>query len=239
MDNAIGYVHSIETFATFEGYGIRYAVFLEGCPLRCIYCHNPDTWAIKTGKELSVDNLVDDAMKYAKYYKGGGITFSGGEPLGQPKFLEIAAKTFKNRGFSVALDTSAGILPDNLNEILANIDLAIIDLKFYNEIDYQNYCGGKLANTLNLLDKVNELGIEIWLRTVFIPGINDKKSDIEQYAAIAKRYKLGKYELLGYHTMGVYKYHELGLPYKLEGIEALPENRLIELKQYLDEIMKE
>lgn len=238
MDNAIGYIHSIETFATFEGYGIRYAVFLEGCPLRCVYCHNPDTWAIKSGKTVSVDELVDDAMKYVKYYKGGGVTFTGGEPLGQSKFLENAAKAFKNRGISVALDTSAGILPSNLNEILSNIDLAIIDLKFYNEENYQLYCGGKLANTLNLLDQVNQLGIETWLRTVIIPGINDKESDIEQYAAIAKRYRLGKYELLGYHNMGAYKYRELGLPYRLESVEALSENRLIELKQYLDKKMK-
>lgn len=237
MNNHIGYVHSIETFATFEGYGIRYAVFLEGCPLRCVYCHNPDTWAVKSGNAMSVDELLADAIKYEKYYKGGGVTFSGGEPLAQSEFLEDAAKSFKNRGFSVAIDTSAGVIPYNINAIAANIDLAIVDLKFHNEKDYKNYCGGSLANTSELLKILNNHGIEVWLRTVILPGINDTESDIAEYASIAKQFKIDRYELLGYHTMGVYKYKELGLPYKLDGIEALSEARLIELKNALDKAM--
>lgn len=237
MDNHIGYVHSIETFATFEGYGIRYAVFLEGCPLRCAYCHNPDTWAVKSDNAKSVDELLADAVKYEKYYKGGGITFSGGEPLAQWEFLENAAKSFKNRGFSVAIDTSASIIPRNINSIAANIDLAIVDLKFHNEVDYKHYCGGTLANVLELLKIMNEQGIEVWLRTVIVPGINDTESDIAKYAFIARQFKIARYELLGYHTMGVYKYKELELPYRLEGVEALSERRLSELQEVLNKLI--
>lgn len=234
MDDNRAAIHSIETFATFEGHGIRYAVFLEGCPLRCVYCHNPDTWSISSGKTISVSELLNAFDRYAKYYQGGGITFSGGEPLMQHEFLGKAVKAFKNRGIHVAIDTSAAIIPSNIDEIIDNIDLAIVDLKFHNTVDYRKYTNGNLNNVLTLLSKLSAKGVEIWVRTVITPDINNTMRDIESYTRIVARYNVTKYELLGYHTMGVYKYAELGIPYALEGVEALDPERLDALQQYAD-----
>lgn len=237
MDNA-GRIHSIESFATMEGDGIRMAVFMSGCPFRCAYCHNPDTWDISNGTLYNVDELVKKADRYSAYYKnGGGVTFTGGAPLMQPEYLANALKAFKNRGYHTAVDTSGAIIPKNIDDIIEHTDLFIVDLKFTTESDYYRYCKGSINNPLELIKKINISGKELRIRTVILPGINDTERDIDAYYSLIKDYDVKEYKLQGYHTMGVYKYKELGLNYPLDDMPNMPEDRLERLQAYLDKKM--
>lgn len=233
-----GNIHSIESFATMEGNGIRMAVFMCGCPLRCVYCHNPDTWDMASGTKYTPDELVKKADRYNAYYlNGGGVTFTGGEPLFQSEFLEEALKAFKNRGYHTAIDTSGAVIPDNIDSIIGNTDLFIIDLKFSTDSDYKKYCMGSISKPLELMKKVSDSGKELHLRTVILPDINDSEGDIENYYAQIKDLCVSEYKLQGYHTMGVYKYKELGLKYSLADMPDMSEKRLEELQLYLNEKM--
>lgn len=234
----VGRIHSIESFATMEGDGIRMAVFMCGCPLRCAYCHNPDAWDMSNGEKYTVDELVNKADRYSAYYKnGGGVTFSGGEPLMQSEFLEETLKAFKNRGYHTAIDTSGAIIPNNIDSIIAYTDLFIVDLKFDTDSDYKKYCNGGISKPLELMKKVSDSGKELRIRTVILPNINDSESDIDAYYELVKGFRVTNYKLQGYHTMGVYKYKELGLDYPLMNMPDMPETRLEELQSYLNEKM--
>lgn len=233
-----GSVHSIESFATMEGDGIRMAVFMCGCPLRCVYCHNPDAWDMASGSVYTSDELVKKADRYSAYYKnGGGVTFTGGEPLMQSEFLEEALKAFKNRGYHTAIDTSGAIIPKNIDSIIANTDLFIVDLKFNTDNDYKKYCKGSIIKPLELMKKISDNGKELRIRTVILPDINDSECDIDEYFVQIKDLNVSEYKLQGYHTMGVYKYKELGLKYPLEDMPDMAEKRLEELQLYLNKIM--
>ena len=143
-------VHSIESFATLEGAGIRYALFLQGCPYRCVYCHNPDTWKCGIGKPKTVDSVIEQMQHYKSFYKnGGGLTVTGGEPLMQSDgVLELFKRVHSELGLTNTIDTSCAVIPDNINEILHYTDLVIVDLKFHNNEDYLQYANGSLDNTI-------------------------------------------------------------------------------------------
>lgn len=233
-----GNIHSIESFATMEGDGIRMAVFMCGCPLRCVYCHNPDTWDMASGIKYSPDELVKKADRYNAYYlNGGGVTFTGGEPFMQSEFLEESLKAFKNRGYHTAIDTSGAIIPKNIDSIIANTDLFIVDLKFNTDSDYKKYCKGGIHKPLELMKKISDNGKELRIRTVILPNINDSEHDIDEYFKLIKDLHVSEYKLQGYHTMGVYKYKELGLNYSLADMPDMSEKRLKELQLYLNEKM--
>lgn len=242
MSNNILNVHSIESFATFEGERIRYALFLIGCPYRCVYCHNPDTWyAGGAGKHMTVDEIITQIDHYKAFYKnGGGLTVSGGEPLLQSEAVEELFKRVKELGLTNTIDTSCAVIPKNIETLLNYTDLVIVDLKFHNNEDYHKFANGSLGNTIKMLDILKNRQIKVWIRTVIVPNINDTKSDIDKYTEIVKEYKsiLGKYQLLGYHTMGNFKYQQLGIKYALEGVKDLDENVLVELQNYADEKLK-
>ena len=228
-----GYVHSIETFATLDGGGIRGMVFLSGCKFRCQYCHNPDTWYTK-GTLYEHTEIVTKLAKNKNYYKNGGITISGGEPLLQSEYTLALLKDFKREGLHTAIDTSACVLPANINNILDFTDLIILDLKFYSEELYQRYCSGSMQNVLKLIDIINQKNKKVLLRTVILPAINDNIECLDKYLNIAKTIKnLTCYELLGYHTLGVDKYKKLGLDYKLT-CPPLENDKLIELQGYIN-----
>lgn len=229
-----GYVHSYETFATLDGGGIRGMVFLSGCKYRCAYCHNPDTWQTQ-GTKTTSDEVVKKLSSYKNYYKNGGITISGGEPLLQSEFTLELVKGFRQNGLHVAIDTSACVIPSNVKEILSQVNLVILDLKFYDEKGYNEYCKGSIQTVTDMIDLVNEMGVEVLLRTVVVPTINDKKSDMDRYVEIAKTVKnLKKYELLGYHTLGVDKYAKLGLSYSLDKVPSMDKDLLSDLQKYVD-----
>ena len=232
-------VHSIESFATLEGVGIRFALFLQGCPYRCVYCHNPDTWyGGGRGSIVTIDEVFTKMSHYKGFYKnGGGLTVTGGEPLlHASKIIELFRRVREELGLTNTIDTSCAVMPDCIDELLAYTDLVIIDLKFHNNADYDKYAKGSLDNTIAMLDKTLEKGVNVWVRTVVVPDINDTTDDMDKYINIINKYPhISKYELLGYHSMGEFKYAELGIKYALEGVEQLQPSKLKALQQYVNE----
>ncbi len=229
-----GRIHSFESFATLDGVGIRYAIFFQGCPLRCKVCHNPDTWNFEGGSTYTAREIFDKVARYKPYFKkGGGITASGGEPLLQAKFLIELFTLFKNAGINIAIDTSGAYMNDDVKEAVKLSDMVILDLKFPSEEEYREYAKGSLERTLEFLDYALALKKEVWIRTVIIPGVNDTFEAIDRYVEVVKDRDISKYELLGFHTMGFYKYRELGIDNPLENTSSLDENKLKILEKYL------
>lgn len=236
----IGRIHSEETFATLDGNGIRYSLFMQGCPFRCVYCHNPDTWDIYGGTAKSSQEVVNRISRYINYYKsGGGVTLSGGEPLLQYEFTQEILQGVKALGLHTALDTSGAVYSPNIDTILEYTDLVILDIKGYDDAMYRRIAGGSMENSLRLLDKLEKTEVDVWLRTVIVPQLNDKEEDIIRYAQFAKVYKcVSKYELLAYHTLGLFKYESMGVDYPLSGVNPLDKDKLASLQQTLDKHMK-
>ncbi len=236
----IGYVHSYESLAAVDGEGLRYAVFLVGCPLRCIYCHNPDTWC-SAGKPTDSDELAKKVTRYKPYFKnGGGVTFSGGEPLLQAEFINACAERLHSCGIEYTLDTSGSApLTDSVKRALLGADEILLDLKFHSDEDYLKYTSHGISQTLETLDFLEKSGRRTVIKTVIVPGINDSESDIELYFDTVKNYScVVRYELLPFHTMGFFKYESLGIENKLKDTEALSRKRLDELQTHLDKLMK-
>lgn len=231
----MAFIHSFESMAALDGDGIRYAVFFTGCPLRCVYCHNPDTWH-QSGEDWSAHRLVDKIKRYKPYFKkGGGVTFSGGEPLLNAPFIIETAKLLKKEGIGYAVDTSGSVkLTDDVKAVLDNADLVILDLKFYDEANYKKYTNGVFDNFVAVGKYCTDNNIRLWLRTVIVPNINDTYQDIEKYADFAKQFKFEKYELLAFHTMGFFKYENLKLENPLKSTPPLDKDRLKELQEYLN-----
>lgn len=235
-----GYVHSFESLAALDGEGIRYGVFMQGCPLRCAYCHNPDTWE-KGGTEFSPEELVKKISRYKPYFgKKGGVTFSGGEPLLQAEFIRKTVPYLREKEINYAIDTSGAVnLSDDVKYVLQNAQLVILDLKFWDNESYKKYTGmsiSKVIDTLELLEKIKK---RTWVRTVVIPGINDSKETIGKYLEIFKGKKcVEKYELLGFHTMGFFKYENMGIKNHLKDTDPLKKETLKELQNFVDNELK-
>lgn len=230
-------IHSFESMAALDGDGIRYAVFLTGCPLRCAYCHNPDTWN-KSGNEWNSSDLVKKILRYKPYFKnGGGVTFSGGEPLLNAEFIVEAGKLLSDHGINYAVDTSGSVeLTENVRHALDNAELVILDAKFFDEESYKKYTKGNFANFIKIGKYCTEKGIRLWLRSVIVPGINDDEQSIKKYADFSKQFKFEKYELLAFHTMGFFKYEKLGIANPLADTPALGKDRLDELQLLLNSL---
>lgn len=229
-------IHSFESMAALDGDGIRYAVFFTGCPLRCAYCHNPDTWH-KSGNDWTTDALVKKIRRYKPYFKnGGGVTFSGGEPLLNADFIVEAGQLLREENINYAIDTSGSVpLTDSVKKALDGADLVILDLKFYNSDDYAKYTKGKFENFIAIGKYCSKNGIRLWLRTVVVPNINDTEEHIIKYAEFSKQFKFQKYELLAFHTMGFFKYDNLKIENPLKGTPALDKERLSQLQKILDD----
>ncbi len=231
-------IHSFESMAAVDGEGIRYGVFFTGCPLRCVYCHNPDTWE-HSGNEYSADEILNKVLRYKPYFKKkGGVTFSGGEPLLNAPFINVLGKMLKENDIGYCLDTSGSVpLDDDVRLAIDNADMVILDLKFYNGSDYMKYTGGNIENVLKTGEYCTEKNKRLWLRTVMVPGINNTKTDIENYASLAKRFRFEKYELLGFHTMGFFKYEESKKENPLIGTPPMEADKLLELQNYLNTLL--
>ena len=235
------YVHSYESLAGVDGDGLRYAIFFSGCPLRCIFCHNPDTWKTKVGKEISHEDLVKKVTRYKPYFKnGGGITFSGGEPLLQAEFISECAPLLLEEEISYVIDTSGAVsLTDSVKRALLGAESVLLDLKFPSDEEYIRYTGVDFSKTLAVLDFLEENGKSVVIRTVIIPGINDTREKILEYAKLLSPYSsVKKYELLPFHTMGFFKYESLGIENKLKNTEAMSRESCDELQKYLNELLK-
>ena len=233
----IGKIHSIETLGLVDGPGIRVVVFMQGCPMRCIFCHNPDTWTTDSGLEMTKEELVNFILKYKNYFGiEGGVTFSGGEPLFQKDFLLEALKLCKEYDINTCIDTAGSIY--DVDEILKYTDLVIYDIKALDKDKYFDITNYKIDNSLKFLDLCQKMNKKMWIRQVIIPNINDNEVYIEELASFIKKLKnVLKVELLPYHTNGVYKYKELNIDYKLNS-EAMNKDRCLKLNEYLNELLK-
>lgn len=214
-------IHSIETFGTVDGPGIRYILFFQGCPLRCKYCHNRDTWDIKSGKEYTVDEIITDALKYTSFMKfsGGGITASGGESTLQPEFLSELFKKAKENDIHTCLDTSGFVDIETIDPVLDNIDLVLLDLKHMVEEKSIDLTGVGMDKALKLARHLESRNIPVWIRHVLVPGITDDIDNLEklgQFVATLKNVE--RFELLPYHSMGIHKWESLGIDYELKDV---------------------
>ncbi len=235
------YVHSYESLAGVDGDGLRYAVFLSGCPLRCAFCHNPDTWKMGAGQEITAEELVKKVTRYTPYFKnGGGVTFSGGEPLLQADFIAKCAPLLEKAGISYIVDTSGAVaLTDGVKRALLGAEGVLLDIKFPSDEEYLRYTGVDFSKTRAVFDYLEKNGKPVTLRTVIIPGINDTEEKIKEYASLISPYTcVKKYELLPFHTMGFFKYENLGEENKLKDTPAMSRARTDELQKILNETLK-
>jgi len=231
-----GRIHSIETMGLTDGPGIRFVVFFQGCKLRCSYCHNPDTWDIRGGKEVSPKELLARALRFKSYFdkSGGGITCSGGEPLLQPEFLIDFLKLCKENGLHTAIDT-AGFGKGHYKEILKYTDLVILDIKHINEKGLKDLTGGNYKEFLQFAEIVKERKKPIWFRHVVVPEVTDEEAHLIEVKEFLSNFNnVERFELLPYHTLGVKKYDSLGLKYKLNNTKPMCSDRFSELERIMD-----
>ena len=236
-----GIVHSYESLAAVDGEGVRYAVFLAGCPLRCIYCHNPDTWQRNSGTEIEAEALARKLVRYKPYFGAeGGVTFSGGEPLLQADFLREMIPLLKEREIGYIVDTSGGVpLTDAVKEVLGEAQSVILDLKFSTDEDYRRYTGRGIEQTLEILAYLNTIGKKTRVRTVIVPDLNDTEACLARYVEIVRQYScVYRYELLAFHTMGFFKYEKLGLENPLAEARALAPAVKDRLQRFVDHMRK-
>lgn len=237
-----GLVHSIETFGTVDGPGIRFVLFLKGCPLRCKYCHNPDTWTMDGAQELEVSDIVNRVLRYKGYYGDkGGITVSGGEPLVQMDFVIELFKELKKHNINTAVDTSGYMFnPDNpesvekhkkLNEVT---DLFLLDIKHIDSKEHIELTKVDNKNTLAYAKFLSDNNKDMWIRHVVVPGItlnDDYLFRLKEFIDTLKTVK--KIDVLPYHTMGEVKYKNLGIEYPLKGVRTPSKEEIINVKKIL------
>ena len=225
-----GRIHSLESFGTVDGPGIRFVVFMQGCPLRCKFCHNPDTWEVNKGNEYTPEQLIQEILPYQAYMKfsKGGVTFTGGEPLLQAEFLLEVSKLLKQQGFHIAVDTSGFVWNAAVKELLEYVDLVLLDIKNYDPIVYQEVTGVPLDPTLRMLDCLREKKITTWIRYVLVPQLTDHLDSIQKLSSHLDQFpNVERIELLAFHKMGEYKWKELGLNYTLSETKE-PEKELLQ-----------
>lgn len=233
-----GRIHSLESFGTVDGPGIRYVVFTQGCPMRCMYCHNPDTWDINGGREVTVEEILSEFNANRDFYAKGGITVTGGEPLLQMDFLTELFKQAKSQGIHTCIDTS-GITfnPQNTEKmdiLMSYTDLVMLDIKHIDNEEHIKLTGKSNTNILQFAKYLEERKKPLWVRHIIVEGITDKPEYLTRLGRFIGSLKnLSALDVLPYHTMGVNKYKELGIPYKLEGVPALPLSEAVKAKQYI------
>ncbi|WP_352421928.1 pyruvate formate-lyase-activating protein [Proteiniphilum sp.] len=225
----LGRIHSLESFGTVDGPGIRFVVFLQGCPLRCLYCHNPDTWDPKqSGKYvLSPEELLEEVLRYKSFIAKGGVTVTGGEPLLQPEFLYEFYSLCKENGIHTALDTSGAIFTQAVQKVYDIVDLVLLDVKSIDPNQHKELTGVKIDNTLKSLNFLEEKNKPTWVRHVIVPGWTDDDLLLKKTADYLVPYRcIEKVELLPYHDMGTRKYEQLGMEYRLKNTLPLSKERL-------------
>lgn len=242
MEEILGNIHSIETCGTVDGPGIRFVVFMQGCPMRCLYCHNPDTWEAGINKQqMSADEIL---KKYdgVKEFCKGGITVTGGEPLLQIEFITELFRKAHEKGIHTALDTS-GILynPDNIkiDELLKYTDLVMLDIKHINNEEHKKLTGHSNKNILEFAQYLSYKNIPVWIRHVVVPGVNDKESYLVRLGEfLTKLHNIKALDVIPYHDMAIPKYEALGIEYPLKGIPPLSKESAIKARDIIIGTMK-
>ena len=238
MTTSKGRIHSLESFGTLDGPGVRFVVFMQGCPLRCKYCHNPDTWAMDGGKMMTVEEILQRFDKCKEFLKNGGITVTGGEPLMQRAFLKELFTACKKKGIHTCLDTS-GITfrKDNheeMDELMRVCDLVMLDIKHIDPVAHRELTAQDNANILDFAQYLASINKPMWIRHVVVPGITLEKKplhDLGYFLGGCRNIKA--LDVLPYHVMGVAKYKQLGFPYPLQGVEPATQQQAIDARQII------
>ncbi len=223
-------VHSIETMGALDGPGLRCVIFLQGCPMRCRYCHNPDTWEKNSGSDFTVEQIVEKVERLRPYFgKYGGVLISGGEPFMQAEFVHLLLMALREVHINVGVDTCGFYLNEQVKSALAFCDFVILDIKHTNAKAYFELTGARLENTLAFLEYIKQIQMPVIIRQVILPGINDDAAQIEALRDLIKGTSLIKAELLPYHDMGAYKWEKLGIPYSLKNTKPPSEGKIAAL----------
>lgn len=229
MPDNIGYFHSKETFGTVDGPGVRYVAFMQGCLLRCKYCHNPDTWKKENAAySMSVDEFVNDVLSYKNFIRSGGVTFSGGEPLLQAEFIVEAEQKLLENGLKTAIDTAGFVkLGDTVKTALTLSELVLLDIKAIDDQMCKEISGQSNSFALGMLDYLQSINKPVWIRHVLLPGYTLDEKHLTDLADYIKRYDCVKQvELLPFHKMGEYKWETLGEPYSLKDVQPPEEEQV-------------
>ena len=229
-----GYIHSTESFGSVDGPGIRFLIFLQGCPMRCQFCHNPDSWAVGKGEEFTADELLDKAERFRTYWGDkGGITVSGGEALMQIDFLIELFEKAHQRGINTCLDTSAqpftrkGVFFEKFEHLMSVTDTILLDIKHIDEEEHRKLTRHSNKNILDCARYLSDIGKPVWIRHVLIPGITDNDAYLMQLRQfIASLSNVERIDVLPYHTLGIFKYEKLGIAYPLEGVNPPSSERV-------------
>ncbi|MBQ3053781.1 MAG: pyruvate formate lyase-activating protein [Clostridia bacterium] len=237
MSKIKGYIHSIQSLGTVDGPGVRFVVFMQGCPLRCSCCHNPDTWEYEKGTEYTPDTLIEKAERYVSYFGNqGGITLSGGEPLIQSDFALSVFKLAHKKGINTCLDTSGCVLNDSAISLLDECDRVLLDIKYINNTDYKKYVGCSIDAPMEFLKVLNDKKIATTIRQVIIPTINDNVKNAEKLLEIAKAHScVDKIELLPFRKMCQVKYENLGIEFPFQNIPSPDNEKMAELNEVIRE----
>lgn len=213
-----GFIHSFESFGTKDGPGIRFVLFTQGCPLRCLYCHNVDTWDINDKKfVMTPEEVMKEILKVKGFIKTGGVTVSGGEPLVQPDFVRELFKLCRENGIHTALDTSGYVYNEKAKEVLEYTDLVLLDIKHIDPEKYMNLTSVKLENTLKFAQYLQEINKPVWTRYVLVPGYSDDEQDLHKWAKYVSQFNnIKRVDILPFHQMGGYKWEQVGKEYKLK-----------------------
>lgn len=242
-----GRIHSIESFGTVDGPGIRMVIFLSGCPMRCLYCHNPDTWDPRGGNSMTVEQILCQYENARHFYKRGGITVSGGEPLTQMRFVTELFEAAVKRGIHTCLDTS-GITfrPDSpglmwqFDRLMAVTNLVLLDIKHIDPAEHEKLCGQPLHNIIAFARYLDEKQIPVWVRHVVVPGITDNETYLFRLGTFLGTLKnIKALDVLPYHDMGKAKYKALGIPYPLEDVKPLPKDKAADARRIILKGMRE
>ena len=234
LDKNIARIHSIESFGSVDGPGIRFVAFLKGCNMRCQFCHNPDTWDMNGGEAKTSDELLSQALKYKSYWKKqGGITVSGGEPLLQIDFLIEFFKKAKAKGVHVTLDTSGSIFTreepffSKFNELMKVTDLVMLDIKQIDEEKHKKLTGWSNSNILDMARYLSEINKPVWIRHVLVPGGSDNDEQLRKLNEFINTLNnVDRVQVLPYHSLGTFKWEQLGIDYPLKGVEPPIKQRI-------------
>ena len=243
MDNKQikGYVHSLESFGSVDGPGVRYVIFLSGCAMRCQFCHNPDTWKMGQGQEYTADELLSKALRYKVYWGNkGGITVSGGEALLQIDFVTELFRLAKEKGVNTCLDTSGNPFSmeepfkSKFDELMKYTDLFMLDIKHMDDAAHRKLTGQTNQNILEMAAYLSDHGKAMWIRHVLVPGITTEEDELHRLRSFLDTLKtVERVEVLPYHTLGVFKWKELGIPYQLEGVDPPTKEQIDRAKEIL------
>lgn len=241
MEQILGNIHSVESFGSADGPGVRYIVFLKGCNMRCKYCHNPDTWAKEGGTMQTPEEVLNKALRYKAYWKNnGGITVSGGEALLQIEFVTELFRLAKEKGVHTCLDTSGNPFTreepffTKFNELIKYTDLFMLDIKHMDPEAHRELTAQDNANILDMARYLSDNGKHMWIRHVLVPGITDREEQLTSLRTFLDTLDtVDRVEILPYHTLGVFKWKELGIPYQLEQVELPSQEQVKRAKEIL------